>query len=120
MIVLDKFRGGCELVPGRELVHRHYNTCKLSTHTYTLDWNKEVISSLYFICKVNHQMGLHKEMLIILFPCYEKCLLKCRNNLKQIFFILQYSLAFKYHYILNSCISILLSLKKHSNTLFCV
>ena len=24
MIVLDKFRGGRELVPGRELVHHHY------------------------------------------------------------------------------------------------
>ena len=26
MIVLDKFRGGRELVPGRELVHHHYST----------------------------------------------------------------------------------------------
>ena len=26
MVVLDKFRGGRELVPGRELVHHHYNT----------------------------------------------------------------------------------------------
>ena len=25
MIVLDKFRGGRELVPGRELIHHHYN-----------------------------------------------------------------------------------------------
>ena len=24
MIIWDKFRGGCELVPGRELVHHHY------------------------------------------------------------------------------------------------
>ena len=27
MIVLDKFRGGRELVPGRELVHHHYDSC---------------------------------------------------------------------------------------------
>ena len=27
VIVLDKFRGGRELVPGRELVHHHYFIC---------------------------------------------------------------------------------------------
>ena len=28
MIVLDKFRGGGELVPGRELVHHHYRMAR--------------------------------------------------------------------------------------------
>ena len=30
MIILDKFRGGRELVPGRELVHHHYVYCSAS------------------------------------------------------------------------------------------
>ena len=33
MIVLDKFRGGRELVPGRELVHHHYTTVGYTTST---------------------------------------------------------------------------------------
>ena len=29
MTVLDKFRGGHELVPGRELVHHHYRVSRI-------------------------------------------------------------------------------------------
>ena len=37
MIVLDKFRGGRELVPGRELVHHHYSVERdLKTHSWHL------------------------------------------------------------------------------------
>ena len=32
MIVLDKFRGGRELVPGRELVHHHYSILTINLY----------------------------------------------------------------------------------------
>ena len=43
MIVLDKFRGGRELVPGRELVHHHYMYIKIAVDIRIIDLARDTL-----------------------------------------------------------------------------